>query len=501
MEHLARLLLDFGSAPGNYLVRLREPRALFDEFDVIAQWALDRLPESLHDRAADLKAAAVLFIQRACFAPDNTYYQVLGLRPQAYPPDELRARYRTMIRLAHPDMGVKGLPANAASLVNRANAVLSDAAQRRLYDEQLARQAATKVAPSTPLRPNAHMVERHHGMAERFRMFKAQHPNVLQRGLMTAGLAALVVSVLIWAAQDSNDSRMLIVAAGRPSLAPAPSQAERATTAPQSTELVTREAIKLGTIATPIQPTQPAAWGPAPVQSALDTDASSGPAIPQTRVHNAAQSVSSVREAMGAPPLDVANTTPPVVQPVRVDAPLAAPAPAHKAAAAPAPAPAAVSPVPPPVPTSVIAAAAPVPTAAVVPQVAAPPAAAQQPAPPAWNVDAPGAMMYLTELVSKLENPSEARRVNAYLKSMKVKGSLLAPALRTLSDRPDLQVRPSQWIESTKPGVLSVQGTVLAQPRAPETADARTLRFRVVAEFHGTAEGTMLAVLDFKEGD
>lgn len=108
--------------------------------------------------------------------------------------------------------------------------------------------------------------------------------------------------------------------------------------------------------------------------------------------------------------------------------------------------------------------------------------------------------MYLTELVSKLENPSEARRVNAYLKSMKVKGSLLAPALRTLSDRPDLQVRPSQWIESTKPGVLSVQA-VLAQPRAPETADARTLRFRVVAGFHGTAEGTMLAVLDFKEGD
>ena len=501
MEHLAKLLLDFGSAPGKYLVRLREPRALFDEFDVIAQWALDRLPESLHDRATDLKAAAVLFIQRACFAPDNTYYQVLGLRPQAYPPDELRARYRTMIRLAHPDMGVKGLPASAASLVNRANAVLSDAAQRRLYDEQLARQAATKVAPSTPLRPKANLVERHHGMAERFRMFKAQHPNVLQRGLMTAGLAALVVSVLMWAAQDSNDSRMLIVAAGHPSAARAPSQAERPTTALQSTELVTGEANKLGSMGTATQPTQSAAWGPAPVQSALDTDASSGPAIPQTRVHNAAQSVSSVREAMGAPPLDVANTTPPVVQPVRVDAPLAAPAPAHKAAAAPAPAPAAVSPVPPPVPTSVIAAAAPVPTAAVVPQVAAPPAAAQQPAPPAWNVDAPGAMMYLTELVSKLENPSEARRVNAYLKSMKVKGSLLAPALRTLSDRPDLQVRPSQWIESTKPGVLSVQGTVLAQPRAPETADARTLRFRVVAEFHGTAEGTMLAVLDFKESD
>lgn len=108
--------------------------------------------------------------------------------------------------------------------------------------------------------------------------------------------------------------------------------------------------------------------------------------------------------------------------------------------------------------------------------------------------------MYLTELMTKLENPSEARRINAHLKSMKVKGSLLSPAIKTLSDRPDLQVRQSHWTESTKPGVLNVQATVQAQPKAPE-ADPRVLRFRVVAEFHGTAEGTMLAVLDFKESE
>lgn len=188
----------------------------------------------------------------------------------------------------------------------------------------------------------AHLVERHHGMAERFRMFKAQHPNVLQRGLMTAGLAALVVSVLIWAAQDSNDSRMLIVAAGHPSLAPAPSQAERAT-ARQSAGW-SRARPSTGAIATPrsSRPSLPPG-GLRQCRAPWDTDASSGPAIPQTRVHNAAQSVSSVREtAWARRPWMLQTPPPPVVQPVRVDAPLAAPAPAHKAAAAPAPAPAAV---------------------------------------------------------------------------------------------------------------------------------------------------------------
>ena len=125
MDRLAGLLLDFGRAPGNYLLRLREPRELFDEFDVVAQWALNRIPPNLQLQAEDLRAAAVLFIQRACFVPDCTHYQVLGLQQRDYPAEEVRARYRTMIRLAHPDMGVKGLPTNAASLVNRAHEVLT----------------------------------------------------------------------------------------------------------------------------------------------------------------------------------------------------------------------------------------------------------------------------------------------------------------------------------------------------------------------------------------
>ena len=109
--------------------------------------------------------------------------------------------------------------------------------------------------------------------------------------------------------------------------------------------------------------------------------------------------------------------------------------------------------------------------------------------------------MYLSELVTRLESPSEARRVNAHLKSMKVKGALLAPALKLLSDSSNLQVRQSHWTESTRPGVLTVQTTVVVQPKSTAVADQRVFKFRVLAEFQGTAEGTMLANLDFRESE
>ncbi|WP_242455290.1 hypothetical protein [Acidovorax sp. 210-6] len=115
-------------------------------------------------------------------------------------------------------------------------------------------------------------------------------------------------------------------------------------------------------------------------------------------------------------------------------------------------------------------------------------------------MDAEGARMYLSELVTRLENPSEARRVNAHLKSMKVKGALLAPALKLLNESPDLQVRQSHWTESARPGVLNVQTTVVVQPKS-SAADQRVFKFRVTAEFQGTAEGTMLATLDVRESE
>lgn len=109
--------------------------------------------------------------------------------------------------------------------------------------------------------------------------------------------------------------------------------------------------------------------------------------------------------------------------------------------------------------------------------------------------------MYLTELITRLESPTDAQRVHTHLKSMKVKGALLGPALKLLSESKDLQVRQSHWTESTRPGVLNVQTTVVVQPRSTSASDQRSVRFRVTAEFLGTAEGTMLATLDFKESE
>ena len=215
MDRLAGLLLDFGRAPGNYLLRLREPRELFDEFDVVAQWALNRIPPNLQLQAEDLRAAAVLFIQRACFVPDCTHYQVLGLQQRDYPAEEVRARYRTMIRLAHPDMGVKGLPTNAASLVNRAHEVLTTPALRERYDEQLlsGQMGGATVVPPTAARPVSRVVEHQHGWQEQMHMLKAQHPKALRAALALGSVGVVVAGVLLWAAQETNDSsRMLIVA-------------------------------------------------------------------------------------------------------------------------------------------------------------------------------------------------------------------------------------------------------------------------------------------------
>ncbi|MBK7720601.1 MAG: J domain-containing protein [Simplicispira sp.] len=123
---LARVLLDFGRTPGRYALRLREPAELHAQIDTLALWALGRVPEGLQAQAQEIKAAAVMFIQRACFAPENNHYQILGLPQGPVDAELLRTRYRALIRLTHPDMGVEGLPANAAGLVNRAQKVLAD---------------------------------------------------------------------------------------------------------------------------------------------------------------------------------------------------------------------------------------------------------------------------------------------------------------------------------------------------------------------------------------
>ncbi len=124
----------------------------------------------------------MLFIARACFAPEATHYQLFGLAPSACTPDALRARYRNLIRLTHPDMGIKGLPLNAAGAVNRAESVLSDPEQRRRYDEELADRKASqcrfgRARARGRQRSTSRQIDHRVTPAERWHSLTARYPN------------------------------------------------------------------------------------------------------------------------------------------------------------------------------------------------------------------------------------------------------------------------------------------------------------------------------------
>lgn len=218
-QQLADVLLAFGQAPGNHLLRLREPRPLFEAFDTVAQWALGRLAPELQSRGEALEAAAVLFVQRACFASDNTHYQVLGLAQGQPDPQQLRARYRLLIRLAHPDMGVHGLPSDAASRVNQAHKVLASSALRQAYDEELEqRHAAPPRPPARPPRYAPAPAPEYMMRAEAdepdswLQMLLARHPRLLGTLTLTAGAALALVALVMWIGHSSSDNGMLISA-------------------------------------------------------------------------------------------------------------------------------------------------------------------------------------------------------------------------------------------------------------------------------------------------
>ena len=269
---LARVLLDFGKAPGRYSLRLGEPAALHAQLDTLALWALGRIPEPLQAQAAALQEAAVLFVQRLCFAPDNTHYQVLALAPQHLNPEALRARYRTLIRLTHPDMGVRGLPQNAAGLVNRAHEVLGSAVLRSTYDQQLAQAAARlRPPPPAPLQAgrspgappagargrtgqNAHAVPAtapwlHKGprraMAEQWQALNARFPALLRFGAVAGSTGLLVAGVLAWAAMDAQKSGGLVVSSDPQANTAAAASVSGAAAAATTTATATATAIPM----------------------------------------------------------------------------------------------------------------------------------------------------------------------------------------------------------------------------------------------------------------
>ena len=543
---LARVLLDFGRTPGRYALRLREPAELHAQIDTLALWALGRVPEGLQAQAQEIKAAAVMFIQRACFAPENNHYQILGLPQGPVDAELLRTRYRALIRLTHPDMGVEGLPANAAGLVNRAQKVLADPALRERYDQELENEAWPRWRTAPPVagaasapfarKPEAHWAasKSRLGGGEGWSALWARYPLQARLLLTATAVGALVVALLAWAANDTPGGAMLVVArapaggsakpdaarptkpqtaerarAGQPGAAPASSAAQAWTAA--NGDLYDSAGLQLSRDtrntwpATRPLPADPGRANPRQRDSSDRADAS-------TRLAGSvADSLASDQPAVAAPPWPRAqlraapapmptaaradhDTTAPVAaepwpaaaRPLPAAAPVRAPAPA--AAAPPAP-PAAPAPQPAPATVAPAQAAAPSP-----PPAAAAPAQAAQ-----WSVDAPGATQYLRDLMATLERPQDAQRAQELLRKMDVKGNLLAPGLRLGREYPRLKVTLLTLSESPRPSALELRGTVQVTASNPQTAAATTVRYRLAAHFVGMPEGTAMSRLELVE--
>ena len=531
---LASVLLEFGQAPGRFSLRLGEPPLLHARLDTVALWAMGRIPPPLQVQSAALQEAAIAFVKRACFAPDNTHYQVLGLKPEAINPATLRARYRTLIRLAHPDMGVCGLPHDAAGLVNRAHEVLGSAVRRSTYDQQLAQTGASLRAVPQPAQ--APFAQRnlaseqwlhgsvYKGKVGRWQAWTARFPGLVRFCVVAGSTGVLVAAVLAWAALDAQDSSSLVVArtpqedrgpknpqqpapaaalpAGKNKLAPAPVSVPAAPSRPASNMAAApaadsaqtkplrpvplQLALSASAAARPVPlPASERPAGPAPVQSrsAQPLDAPVPPSVPVSvplAEPVPLEQMAPVQPTNADLPAPAFEEAPPTGRPARMEAALqTGPALKHPVAEA--------------------VSAQPLPA----PGLPGPGAAAEVAA-----VDPAQARSYLVKLLRSLERQADAQRAQAYLTRMNVHGNLLASPLRLAQQHPFLQVERialaparSETVSSAAPaqGKLVLAGTMqLHAGNAPATP-GHVASYRVLAQFIATEKGPALAQLDLWE--
>lgn len=527
-EPLARALLEFAAAPGRYAVRLREPHTLYSQIDTLALWAMGRLPPALQAQADRLQGAAIIFLQRACFAPDNTHYQVLGLLPDAVLPETLRTRYRALIRLTHPDMGIAGLGPNAAGLVNRAHEVLGNPVLRRQYDETLARDAALAWPRQGPLQGGAADAARAapwHGHRPpqpardgHWQALAARYPARTRTLLVTSGAALLVVGLVVFAAQESRESGKLLVAR-KPT--PGTTRPEPQEHAPAHTAKVSpSSAARTGAPAAPERSAPLALALSLAMPKQATPTASAAPVAPAEREPMPLPAGARPAAVAGATTLAVVAAASAVVQPAEsvqqvpsvrsmpsatavVPPPLAALV--QESASPPATAPAAALPAAPAMPASHRAVAAPAVAAAATPPLPAeaapaPPAPLVKPA-PAWDVDMPQARHYLADLVTLLERPQDVQRAQNHLVRMNVKGNLLEPALRLQQQYPQVKVDQVALSggERSVAGAASMAALVSVRAGNGQAAPSHAVSYRLTAHFIGTREGTALAQLDMRE--
>jgi len=132
-QALAKVLLDYHAAPGNYALNVGQPILAFRHLDIVIAWAQGKISDEIGLLSYNLQQVAVFFVQRACLRHENSHYDVLGIEKD-FSLDVLRLRYRALISLTHPDKAINGFPADAAVRINKAYDTLRDAEERALYD-------------------------------------------------------------------------------------------------------------------------------------------------------------------------------------------------------------------------------------------------------------------------------------------------------------------------------------------------------------------------------
>jgi DnaJ-domain-containing protein 1 len=338
-------LLDFQRTPGRHTVALRQPALLFASIREVLQYAGERRPD---DEASppprDVVQAARFFVHAAMLKPGADHYTLLGLTREA-DATAIKERYRSMMRLTHPDFattpGAATWPADAATRINQAYEALSSPERRRAYDEA-AQPPASRPTPGEIVAtraPSAVPAQR-----------RGDSRRILRHLAAGFGALAAIAVVALWAATASGERDSLV---------------QRATTS-----VVTNKLSLL--------------IGHADAQAESSTVAQTAPSLPPA----ADDSVLQAAVARALPVIVAASASTssapvtPMAEVVPAPPPLPAPAPAVAVAVAAAAPEAAATPVPPVMPATAPVATAPVAAATQVPAKPIPVAqAAPAPAP------------------------------------------------------------------------------------------------------------------------
>jgi hypothetical protein len=339
---LAACLLDFEEFPGRYPLALRAPRLLFDHGTEVLTLASGRVLEGLPDDAvlqARLRQAARFFVRTAMLRPGVDHYTLMGLTP-AFELATLRAHYRMLMRLTHPDFvdDERAWPPDAATRINQANDVLSSTVSRQQY--------ARRHAGGRQWEPSA----REPSAVRRSTPAPARTGSNLGRRAVLATVAVTCLLVLgVWVASGPPDAEPFVsVAEADRARVPTPVPATPAPPPAQALPLPVPPPV--APVTEPMAQADAAPQRPAPAAEPARPAMSAMPAVPAIPAPTA---LPAPPVARFAPPPPALPATPRQAEPARVAAPQQPPQPVSVVAVAvapvPAPAPAPVPPAAPPV--------------------------------------------------------------------------------------------------------------------------------------------------------